>query len=185
MQLKSIDMMYKPQGDVVITATLDKAYQTAAASVFDETNAWLADKKSVEITIEKKKEKRSLDANAYFWVLAGKLAAKINIASEDIYRELVKDIGENYYVTPIKDEAVEEWKRIWASHGIAWLSEEIGASKHEGYTNVINYYGSSEYNREQMSRLIERIVEECQAQDIETKTPEELENLLNLWGESG
>jgi hypothetical protein len=43
------------------------------------------------------------------------------------------------------------------------------------------YYGSSSYNTKQMSRLINNIVQECQILGIETKTPDEIANMLNLW----
>ena len=55
-------------------------------------------------------------------------------------------------------------------------------SKIEGCTNVILYYGSSTYNTEQMSRLINLVVEDCKAQGVETMTPDEINRMLSLWG---
>jgi HD superfamily phosphohydrolase len=43
------------------------------------------------------------------------------------------------------------------------------------------YYGSSSYNSHQMTRLLNNIIYECQALGIETKTPDEIANMLNLW----
>lgn len=45
------------------------------------------------------------------------------------------------------------------------------------------YYGSSTYDTAQMSRLINIIVEECKAQGIETRTPDEISKLVSLWGD--
>ena len=62
---------------------------------------------------------------------------------------------------------------------------EPGESKLEGYVNVISYYGSSEYDTAQMSRLIDLLIAECREQGIETKTPAELAALMEEWEKRG
>lgn len=136
--------------------------------------------------IKEYREKRSLDANAYCWVLIGKLAAKLSmpkapITPEDVYRRAIRDVGDNYEVTPIRDDAVERWKAIWSSNGIGWICEDLGPSKIEGYTNVRNYYGSSVYDTAQMARLIDIVIEACKENGIETMTPAELARLTEEW----
>lgn len=122
------------------------------------------------------KEKRSLDANGYCWVLLGKLQESLGIPKEDIYRDLIKYIG-SYEVVPIKNEAVDKFCNAWHKNGIGWLTETT-KSKLEGFTNVIAYYGSSVYNSKEMSKFIDLIVQECQQLGIETKTEEEIKSLL-------
>lgn len=119
------------------------------------------------------KNKRSNDANAYFWELCGQLAEKIRIPPDDIYRFLIKGVGGNYEVVPIRNDAVDTWIRNWESRGIGWVCETT-PSKLPGYTNVFSYYGSSVYDTDQMSRLIELIINECKANGIETETPDRL-----------
>lgn len=131
--------------------------------------------------IKEYREKRSLDANAYCWVLIGKLSAKLGVTPEQIYREAIRDVGDNYEVTPIRNDALDRWKEIWASNGIGWLCDEIGPSKIDGYTNVRNFYGSSAYDKSQMHRLIQIIVDECKTQGIDTLTPKELAALMEEW----
>ena len=136
--------------------------------------------------IKEYREKRSLDANAYCWVLIGKLAARLStpeapVSPERIYREAIRDVGDNYEVMPVRNDALERWKAIWTRNGLGWLCEEIGPSKFDGYTNVRNFYGSSVYDKAQMSRLINIIVEDCKAQGVETMTPEELARLTEEW----
>lgn len=136
--------------------------------------------------IKEYRKSRSLDANAYAWVLLGKLAAKLSlpqapITPEDIYREAIRDVGDNYEVTPIRDDAVEHWKAIWSSKGTGWICDDLGPSKIEGYTNIRNFYGSSVYDTAQMSRLIDVIVEACKKCGIETLPPEELRHLTEEW----
>lgn len=142
----------------------------------------LKDCEKLSIKIVKFREKRSLDANAYFWVLADKLAEKLNTTKEDIYRNIIKEIGGVSETVCIKNEAVETLCQKWACNGLGWQVDTF-PSKLPGCTNVILYYGSSTYDKAQMSRLIDNIVQDCKAVGIETKTPEELERLKDLWGE--
>lgn len=138
----------------------------------------LEEEQNYEFSIEKVKKHRSNDANRYFWELVGQLSAKVNIPPEEIYRTFIKDVGGNYEVVPIKEEAVDTWLKNWRAKGIGWQSEIIGDSKLRGYKNVICYYGSSTYDTKQMARLIDLCVTECKTQGIETMTPSELALLV-------
>lgn len=136
------------------------------------------DKLSIEI--KKYKNKRSLDANAYMWVLISKLEEKLNISKDIIYKDAIKNIGV-YEVIPVKNEAVERFIEAWTKNGLGWVCETT-KSKLEGYTNILAYYGSSTYNTAEMSRLIDFVVQECKQLNIETMTPEQLNILKEEWG---
>ena len=43
------------------------------------------------------------------------------------------------------------------------------------------YHGSSTYDTQQMSRLIDNLVQDCKALDIETLTPDKLALLKEAW----
>ena len=129
--------------------------------------------------VKEYKEKRSLDANAYAWVLLGKLQDRLHIPKEDIYRDLIRNIG-SYEVVPIKNEALSKFKQAWSKNGLGWITDTT-KSKLEGYTNVIAYYGSSIYNTKEMSRFIELIIQECEQLHIETRSKEEIDSLLESW----
>lgn len=45
-----------------------------------------------EVEIKESRKKRSLDANAYFWVLCDKLAEETRIPKEEIYRQAIRNI---------------------------------------------------------------------------------------------
>ena len=137
-----------------------------------------------ELSIDKVKAKRSNDANRYFWQLVGQLSATINVSPEDIYRTYIKDVGGNYEVVPIREDAVDCWLSAWRSKGIGWQCEIIGDSKLRGYKNVICYYGSSTYDTRQMSRLIDLCVQDCKAQGIETMSTTELASLMENYKEN-
>jgi len=136
------------------------------------------DKLSIEI--KKYRKNRSLDANAYMWVLISKLEEKINISKDIIYKDAIKNIGV-YEVIPVKNEAVERFIEAWTKNGLGWVCETT-KSKLEGYTNILAYYGSSTYNTAEMSRLIDFVVQECKQLNIETMTPEQLNILKEEWG---
>lgn len=135
---------------------------------------------TVALKVGKKNKKRSLDANAYCFVLIGKIAEKINVPKEEVYRAAVKQIGGNYDVVCIQDKAVESLCDAWKRNGLGWQTDTF-PSKIEGCTNVALYYGSSTYDVATMSRLIDNIVQDCKALGIETKSSEELESLLCAW----
>lgn len=131
------------------------------------------------MNIAEYRARRSLDANAYAWLLLDKLAKKLNSTKELIYLEIIKKVGA-FEIIPIKEEAVDEWARKWNAKGLGWVSEIIGESKFRGYVNTINYFGSSVYNTKEMYELINEIVFLCKENDIETMTPDELAKLKGL-----
>lgn len=135
--------------------------------------------KTKKYEVKEYKEKRSLDANAYAWVLLGKLQDKLHIPKEEIYKDAIKTIG-SYEVIPIKNEAVEKFRQAWSRKGLGWITE-ITKSKLDGYTNVLAYYGSSIYDKKEMTRFIEQIIQECEQLDIETKSKAEIDSLLRSW----
>lgn len=141
---------------------------------------WLLEQDNTKkYEVKEYKEKRSLDANAYAWVLLEKLQDRLHIPKEDIYRDLIRNIG-SYEVVPIKNEALSKFKQAWSKNGLGWITDTT-KSKLEGYTNVIAYYGSSIYNTKEMSRFIELIIQECKQLHIETRSKEEIDSLLESW----
>ena len=118
------------------------------------------------------------------WVLIQQIAEKIStpeqsITKEEIYRDAIKSVGA-YTIVPIKNEAVEEWIRIWKSNGIGWICD-TQPSKLDGFTNIMCYHGSSIYSQAEMNRLVNVITEECRNLGIETKPKAEIESLLKEW----
>lgn len=134
----------------------------------------------ISVEIKKYRKKRSLDANAYCWVLIGKLAARLHLPKEEIYREMIRNIGGTSETVCVKTKAVERLRFGWARNGLGWFSE-VFPSKLEGCTNVMLYYGSSSYDSGQMSDLIDLIVFTCREHGIETATPDELEKYKEEW----
>lgn len=162
-------------GQAVLNLAVNEK-QTATA-LLDDLNG-----KKIAVKISEYRERRSRDANAYCWVLIGKLAEKLNIPRDEIYMNAVKQVGGNYEIVCVLDSAVDRLCNGWKKNGIGWQTDTM-PSKIEGCTNVVLYYGSSTYDTASMSRLINIIVEDCKAVGIDTSTPDEIASLLALWKE--
>ncbi len=134
--------------------------------------------KDLSFELKPLKRHRTLDSNAYAWVLINKIAERVKIPPDYVYREAIRDVAGNYEVLPIRDNAVETFREAWQSKGVGWLVENLGKSKIDGYTNLRVFYGSSVYDTDQMSRLIDILVNEAKEYGIETMPPEELERLM-------
>lgn len=134
----------------------------------------------VRVEIKKWSDKRSNDANSYMWVLLDKLADVLETTKEELYRLYITRVGifKDYYLT--EDEA-KSFKVAWSRLGQGWIAEQVDFTPDGERYLVRAYYGSSQYNTKQMSRLINEIVIECKKQGIETMTPAELSALLDRW----
>lgn len=159
-----------------LVLTLDRKPSPAEAEELSKNQAW-------RCGFKKYRERRSLDANAYAWVLLDKLAAALQIDKETLYRRAVRNIGGNSTVVCVVEAAADKVIQSWEDHGLGWLAEKF-ESKIPGCVNVRLTYGSSVYDTEQMSRLIDYIIQDCEAVGIETKSPDEIKAMLKLWGQN-
>lgn len=173
-KVQNLSLDYKT-GKAVLTLEINE--KRGATDCFEE----FIGQDKIAVKIGKFKAKRSLDANAYCWKLIGDLAERLNITTTEIYRSAIKELGGNREIVCVKEEAVEKLCEAWSSKGIGWQTDTFD-SKIKGCRNVILYYGSSTYDTAQMSQLISYIVDECQAQGIDTRTPAEIAELVSLWG---
>lgn len=175
MKARKLNLATNADGTVVFTAELDRSAVPQARSLYDDLRD--AD---IDLAVKKWREKRSLDANGYFWVLADKVAKSLGADKVDVYRNAVKDIGGVSETVCVKDEAVEKLRSGWEHNGLGWQTDTL-TSKIPGCTNVVLYYGSSTYDTKQMSALIDHIVQDAKSIGIETATPEELARMTEEW----
>lgn len=156
-------------GQVELTFTAPKTVLRAFDGLKD---------KPLTVQVKEFREKRSLSQNAYLWVLLDKLAEKVNRSKEEIYKMYIKDYGV-FEILPIKNEAVAEFNRRWGKQGLGWFTEDLGESKLSGYTKLIAFYGSSTYNTQEMTRLIDAVVQDCREQGIDTMPLADIMLLMN------
>jgi hypothetical protein len=133
-----------------------------------------------DIKIKKHREKRSLNANSYLWVLCDRLAEKIGSTKIEIYRDAIRDVGifKDFTLSPNEAPSLE---KAWSMLGTGWLTERIGFDDDNVFVRC--YYGSSMYNKRQMARLLDYIIQDCKNVGVETMTPEEIARLKAVWGE--
>lgn len=136
----------------------------------------LKENKDYVVEIKEYRQKRSLNANAFFWVLVGQIADKLQTSPEEVYLSLLSDYG-TYTFLIVKPNLVDRVKAEWRT------VEELGEVNVNGSKGVQLkcYFGSSTYNTKEMSRLIEGTVYEAKELDIDTRTPEEIALMCEEW----
>ena len=135
---------------------------------------------AVEVQIKKARKHRSLEANAYAWVLIDQIAERTGVKKSEVYRNAIREIGGVSDTVCVIDRAVERLRQSWQRNGLGW-QVETSESKIEGCTNVTLYYGSSVFDSGQMSRLIDSLIQDAEALGIPTITPKEQERMLLNW----
>lgn len=142
----------------------------------------LKNENKLNVELKKYREKRSLNANNYFWKLLQELCELAEIDTIEEYKRRVKELG-IFRRFKIEKYNINTFEKMWTAQGTAWFCE-IFDTEIIGNTEfkIINaYYGSSSFNTKQMSRLINDLVQDCKAYGIETKTPAEIKSLLESW----
>ena len=137
------------------------------------------------VSITKKNKRRSLNANAYAWVLCEKIARELSknayISKNDVYKRVIQEAGTFTYL-PIKNDATERFIEIWQGHGLGWHAEDTGPAKTEGYTIIRAYHGSSVYTVDEMRRLIDALIDECNQLNIPIENNDYINSLIQDWG---
>ncbi len=179
MKLSTNNLMIEPAlsgGAIVRFETLDLKYSPELLHKYDG--------KTVSVEIKTKRAGRSLDANAYCWVLCDKIAALhgLLLKKTDVYKQAIKDYGVTT-ILPVETERLAIITKAWDSQGIGNDHDILGPSKIDGYTNVRLYVGSSQYDSKEMSVLIDGLVTDAKEQGIQTETPDEIARLKAEWGE--
>lgn len=130
----------------------------------------------LDIEAKKHRERRSLDANAYLWVLLQKIAVEIGSDKWTVYLEMLKRYGKFTHVI-VKPNVVERVKQEWRA------TEEVGEVTVNGQTGIQLrcYFGSHTYNTKEMSVLIDGVVHEAKELGIETLPPDELKRMKGEW----
>jgi hypothetical protein len=170
------DIVKTFENELIMTITTNASNLSS-----DELKSLQDSKNGVKIDIAKWREKRSLDSNAYAWVLMDKIAEKTNTTKENVYKEIIKRVGV-FEILPLKDVAVEKFIKNWQSKGLGWVCDNLGSSpKLEGFTKIVAYYGTSTYDTKEMSRFIDEVVSEAQELNIQVETPDKIEEMKSLW----
>jgi len=172
-----------------ITITLDSDFREEYDKLKDS---------NISIEIKKVSNRRSMDANNYFWHLCGEIAKHSSKFSTDgkneIYKEAIRAKGE-FEPLYVREDGVDFFVSRWGEKGTGWFAEvmddciapedrynDMMGGYVESFKLVHAYYGSSTYNTIAMSRIIDYVVLIANDLGIPTMTPKEEKRMLDLWG---
>lgn len=137
---------------------------------------------SCKIGFEQYSKPRSLNANAYFHVLAEKIASKMGLGADEVKARLVLDygaIGEDsngkYIGAKLPKEVnVKDYYKY-----AKYIGEEVDARGKVWYQYLF-YKETHRLDSKEMARLIDGAVSEAKNLGIETKTPLEIAQMISL-----
>ncbi len=132
--------------------------------------------KVFDVSIKEHKEKRSLNANAYSWVLQDKIAKELNLSIDALHDKMVLEYGV-LEVVSIREDAWESAKRAFD------YCKEIGRSQLNGktYVHARIGVGTHNYNTKEMSQFINGLVAEAKELGIETLDEIRLQEMIDRW----
>jgi hypothetical protein len=147
--------------------------------------------KDIDVKLKQHKEKRSLDANAYYWCLLTKLARIHGWSNAEAHNRMLRDYGQYERVEgqliaiPLPDTDQTEREVLNKMEYHLALSPKVTIMKGETKRVYLLLRGSSTYNTEEMARLISGLIEECRYSgipDSEIMTPFEKQKLYEQYG---
>lgn len=130
--------------------------------------------KVYDVEIKEHKQKRSLNANAYLWVMVGKIADELKLSKNEVYKMMLENYGQFEVVSVLSHIDVSNFFEYYKEVGKSKLNEK-------DFTHYRVFKGSSKFDTREMAILIDGVVQECKNIGIETMTPSELERLKDLW----
>lgn len=149
----------------------------------------------LDVRLKQHKDKRSLDANAYYWVLLTKLAKVHGWTNDEAHNRLLRRYGQiervdgNLIAVYLPDtEETEKDVLNKVEYHLKPLPNTVVTRDREIKRVYILLRGSSTYNTEEMARMISGLIQDCRESDIpdsEIMTPFEKQKLLEQYGIGG
>lgn len=139
------------------------------------------DKPKLDIEIKVYRERRSLDANNYFWQLLSKMAPILHTNKDSLYLVMLEKYGAFMYL-PGNDDDYERLKTVFRIVNIRGETVLTTPSGKELHLHQLQCYkGSSMYDTLEMSHLIDGVVSEAKELGIDTRTSDEIERMKQQW----
>ncbi len=176
MKVTDCTVKYDLEGHCELCFTVDKQSMQECRETALKARKWAENGRLMELTVKPFRKRRSLDANAYLWVLLDKMAAKLKTDKEALYLKALRDYGVFTHLI-VKPQAVERVCEEWRA-SVVLGDVEVNGKKG---VQVQVYYGSSTYDTAEMARLIDGVVSDAKELGVETMTPEELSLLKEAW----
>lgn len=142
--------------------------------------AELKDFGELSVEVKKYRNSRSVNANGYLWVLLYKIGAVINRAKEDVYLMMLRKYGIFTQIHANKN-AVERIKAQWKTAEV--LDEKQIEGTDITKVKMLCYFGSSTYNTQEFSVLLDGVINEAKDLGIETMEEQEKQAMMAKWEE--
>lgn len=155
---------------------VDSEHQEQAKAIVDEYHDGY-----IEVTVEKWSEKRSMQANAYFHVLANKIASVTKSSLDDVKKMLVSRYGTLARGADGKCMAAKLPKNTDIDLIYPYY-RHIGTDEN-GLEMYLFFKRTSDLSKDEMNTLISGTIDEAKAMGIETMTPQELAAMMNRYKE--
>lgn len=135
----------------------------------------------IRVDIRKYHPGRSLTANAYAWELIDEIATKLRLPKPDIYRSAIQEIGGVSFTAEMLTEAIPTFRQIWEK-GHTGRQVIVIPGNTDPVSEIVRvYYGSSDYDTAQMSRLIDSLIQEAESLGIPTLPDPDRQKLIDKW----
>ena len=138
----------------------------------------------LNVTAKKFRAKRSLDANAYFHVILGKIADQLNISKTKCKNILICRYGQQDFLDEGKPVIIKTNIDVEKMLEQEFLHCQPCGSKYENGSEVVFYKvfrGSHTYDSKEMSILIDGAVSEAKEMGIETMSPDQIKRMVSSW----
>ena len=124
--------------------------------------------------IERKRKKRSNDANAAIWYLCNEMANVLRTEKDSIYLDMLKKYGQSEVVSVLSTVDVKPYFKYY---------EEFGKGTVNGkeFTHYKVYKGSSQYDTREMAILLDGAIGCAKDLDIDFISERERTLLLQEW----
>ena len=122
--------------------------------------------------------KRSLDANAYAWVLMQQIAEATGVDKWNVYITCLQRYSRAFTHVIVKPNAIERLKELYR---VCIDLGEVEVRGQKGHQLQV-YYGSSTFTTKEMSVFIDGIISECKDLDIPVTPDSEIKRLKEEWG---
>ncbi len=130
------------------------------------------------------RKRRSMNANAYYWVLCGKLAEVQRLSRTEMHNRLLAEYGSENLIDGVPEWSVKAPSFDWTrSEGAHYRPAGYSVHTKDGQELPIFWVirGSHTYDSAEMARLIDGTVYEAKEAGIETLTPDELAQMKAAW----
>ena len=165
-------------GSLVIILRAKSVEKRSVEQILDKVLSGLKTAiKRLKVSFAWHREKRSLNANAYFHVLVGKIAKETRLSDTEVKRQLVFDYGAQLGVLAIESDIPPEKAGVEYAKPL----NEFISPKGKPCIQYMIYKQTRVLDTAEMARLIDGTVSEAQQLGIEIKTPAELDKIKALW----